>query len=43
MKKDKKRRLEKIADEAYTAASKGYMKHIYDITKTLSRDKPRTD
>jgi hypothetical protein len=33
--------FEKIPDEAETAASKGNMKAIYDITKTLSRYIPR--
>jgi hypothetical protein len=39
-KNNKKKRFEKIADEVEKAASKGIMKVIFDITKTLSRDRP---
>lgn len=41
MKKDKKQWFEKLATEAETAASKGNMKAVYDITKALCKDKPK--
>lgn len=41
MKKDQKEWFENTVDKAKTAASKGNMKTIYDITKSLSREKSR--
>ena len=39
MKRDKKGWFEELATEAETAASKGNMKAVYDITKTLCKNK----
>ena len=41
MKRDKKQWFEELATKAETASSKGNMKAVYDITKTLSKDKPK--
>ena len=40
MERDKKWWFEELATETETAASKGNMKAVYDIT-TLSKDKPK--
>ena len=41
MKRDKKQWFEDLATEAETAASNGNMKAVYNITKTLSKDKSK--
>ena len=41
MKKDKKQWFDQLAIEAETAASKGNMKVVYEITRTLCNEKPK--
>ena len=42
MRQDKRKWADHLAMEAEEAARNGRMKEVYDITKTLSNDKPKT-